>query len=278
MRRSCFKKRILTYKNHSENIISRGDFLKYKVIAINSTVAAAILIIGTIISTVTLSQIGISVSNSIRKLPIYCVETDEKKIAITFDAAWSAEDTDEIINILNKYNAKATFFAVGDWVDKNPEAVKKLFDAGHEIANHSNTHASFSKCDREKINQEITECNKKIKKITGAIPKTVRAPSGDYDNKSIEVAESLGMKMIQWDVDSLDWKLLSTEEIYARVTSKTKNGSIILFHNGVENTPSALEKILKKLDSDGYKSVPVSELIYWDNYKIDNTGKQITEN
>ena len=228
----------------------------------------------TIISTVTISHIGTTVSNSIRQLPIYSVATNEKKIAITLDAAWSAEDTDELIEILKKHKAKATIFAVGDWVDKNPEAVKKFHKNGHEMANHSDTHAAFSKISREEIKQEILDCNKKIEEITGVSPKLVRAPSGDYDNKSIEVAESLNMKMIQWDCDSLDWKLLSVEEMYSRVTSKVQNGSIILFHNGVENTPKALDKILTKLEKDGYEFVTVSELIYWDNYEIDHAGRQ----
>ena len=209
-----------------------------------------------------------------RKLPIYCVETEEKKIAVTFDAAWSAEDTDEIIGILKKHNAKATFFAVGDWVEKNPDAVKKLYDEGHEIGNHSDTHPSFSNINREEIKTEILNCNKKIESVTGVVPKLVRAPSGDYDNKSIEVTESLDMKMIQWDVDSLDWKKLSVDEMYGRVVSKTQKGSILLFHNGVENTPEALDKILEKLEKDGYKFVTVSELIYWDNYEIDHMGRQ----
>lgn len=250
-------------------------FLKFKVIKISSLFIIFSLLTITIISTVTISHIGTTVSNSLRKLPIYSVATNEKKIAITFDAAWSAEDTDELIRILKKHNAKATIFALGDWVDKNPDAVKKFHKSGHEIANHSDTHAAFSKLSREEIKKEILDCNKKIEAITGASPKLVRAPSGDYDNKSIEVAESLDMKMIQWDCDSLDWKLLSVEDMYSRITSKVQNGSIVLFHNGVENTPMALDKILTKLEKDGYELVTVSELIYWDNYEIDHTGKQI---
>lgn len=250
-------------------------FLKYKVIALNTSLVAFALIIFVIISTITVSHISTTASVNERKLPIYSVETEEKKIAITFDAAWSAEDTDEIIEILKKHNAKTTVYAVGDWVDKNPDAVKKFYENGHEIGNHSDTHPSFSKISREEIRQEIVNCNEKIKAITGESPKTVRAPSGDYDNKSIETAESLDMKMIQWDVDSLDWKLLSVDEMYSRVTENVQNGSIILFHNGVKNTPVALDKILTKLKTDGYEFVTVSELIYWDNYEIDHTGRQI---
>ena len=214
-------------------------------------------------------------ANTQRLLPIYSVETSEKKISITFDAAWDSTDTNELIEILKKHNAKATFFCVGDWVDKNKEAVKAFYDNSHEIGNHSDSHADFSKVSEEKVKSEIENCNKKIGDITGKTPILCRAPSGAYDNKSVAICESLGMKMIQWDVDSLDWKLLSVEEMYSRVTSKVQNGSIVLFHNGVENTPEALDKILTKLKADGYEFVTVSELIYWDNYAIDHTGKQI---
>lgn len=249
--------------------------MKFKVIKISSLFIVFSLLTLTVITTVTISHIGVKVSNTTRKLPIYSVETKEKKIAITFDAAWSAKDTDELIEILKKHNAKATIFAVGDWVEKNPEAVKKFYKNGHEMANHSDTHAAFSKISREEIKQEILNCNKKIEKITGVVPKLVRAPSGDYDNKSIEVAESLGMKMIQWDCDSLDYRGLSVDEMYNRITTKVQNGSIVLFHNGVENTPVALDKILTKLEKDGYEFVTVTELIYWDNYEIDHTGRQV---
>ena len=222
----------------------------------------------------TVTKLCVTADNTARKLPIYSVETDERKIAITFDAAWSAEDTDELIGILEKHNAKATVFAVGDWVRKNPGAVKNFYDAGHEIGNHSDTHASFSKVGKEKIAEEIENCNFEIEKIIGEKPKTIRAPSGDYDNKSIEFTENIGMKMIQWDVDSLDWKKLSVDEMYSRVFNKVQHGSIVLFHNGVKNTPVALDKILTKLEKDGYEFVTVSELIYWDDYEIDHKGKQ----
>ena len=250
-------------------------FLKFKVIKISSVFIIFALLTLTIVSTVTISHIGLTVSNSVKKLPIYSVATDEKKIAVTFDAAWSAEDTDELLTILKKHKAKATIFAVGDWVEKNPEAVKKFHKNGHEMANHSDTHAAFSKITGEEIKQEILNCNKKIEAITGVAPRLVRAPSGDYDTKSLEVTENLDMKMIQWNVDSLDWKLLSVDEMYSRITTKVQNGSILLFHNGVDNTPKALDKILTKLEKDGYKFVTVSELIYWDNYEIDHTGRQI---
>lgn len=251
-------------------------FLKFKVISLNTAfIFTVLLLTAGFVGALTFTQTAVTVNNTSRKLPVYRVETKEKKIAVTFDAAWSADDTDELIEILKKHNAEATVFAVGSWVRENPEAVKKIYDAGHEIGNHSDTHVLFGTADRNTVKSEIENCNAEIEKITGEKPKLVRAPSGDYDDKSIEVAESLGMKMIQWDVDSLDWKKPSVDEMFERVMKKTEGGSILLFHNGIENTPRALDKILTELQKDGYEFVTVGELIYWENYTIDNSGKQI---
>lgn len=148
-----------------------------------------------------------SASATEKKLPIYSVETDEKKVAITFDAAWTNQDTDQLIEILKKHKATATFFIVGDWAGKFPESVKAFYDAGHTIANHSDTHKAFSKCTREEIKEEIVNCNKKLEAITGEKITLLRAPSGDYTNESLEVTESLNMYMIQWDNDMLDTKV-----------------------------------------------------------------------
>lgn len=216
----------------------------------------------------------VSASTAAKKLPIYSVQTDEKKVAITFDAAWTNQDTDEIIEILKKHNATATFFIVGDWAEKFPESVKAFYDAGHTIANHSDTHKSFSKCSRDEITEEIINCNKKLENITGEKVTLLRAPSGDYTSESIEVANSLEMYTIQWDCDSLDYTKLSVEEIVDRVIKGTKNGSIVLFHNGVDTTAKALDVALTELSKQGYSFVSVNELIYKDNYYLDHTGRQ----
>ncbi len=215
-----------------------------------------------------------SASATNKKLPIYSVETDDKKIAITFDAAWTNQDTDDIIKILKKHNATATFFIVGDWAEKFPESVKAFYDAGHTIANHSDTHKAFSKCTREEIKEEIVNCNKKLEKITGEKVSLLRAPSGDYTNESLEVTESLGMYMIQWDNDSLDYTGLTVDEIVNRVISRAHNGSIVLFHNGVDTTAEALDKILTELEKQGYSFISVNDLIYKENYSIDHAGRQ----
>ena len=143
-----------------------------------------------------------------RLLPIYCVESEKKQIAISFDAAWGNDDTEDLINILKEYDAKATFFLVGAWVDKYPESVKQLFDAGHQIQNHSNTHPYMTQLSTEQMKNEILSCNKKIEAITGVCPTLFRTPYGDYDNPTIETASSLKMHTIQWSVETLATKVI----------------------------------------------------------------------
>ncbi len=216
-------------------------------------------------------------ANEERLLPIYCVESEEKKIAISFDAAWGNDDTEELISILAEYDVPATFFVVGTWVDKYPESVKQLFDAGHKVQNHSNSHPYMTKLSREQMVAELNACNEKIAAVTGEKPTLFRAPYGDYNNATISATESIGMYTIQWDVDSLDWKDNATpESICQRVTSKVKNGSIVLFHNDADHTPAALPNILKCLKDEGYEFVFIEDLIYKDNYEIKHDGTQCT--
>ena len=210
-----------------------------------------------------------------KDLPIYSVATDEKICSISFDAAWGNEDTEDLIKILAKYNVKTTFFVVGAWVDKYPESVKQLSDAGHEVMNHSDSHPHMTKLSKEDMLKELNLCNDKIQKITGIRPILFRPPYGDYSNDVISTVRENGMYTIQWDTDSLDWKDLSKEDITKRVTEKVQPGSIVLFHNAAKNTPQALPMILEKLTNDGYKIVPVSHLILKENYTIDHTGKQL---
>ena len=238
---------------------------KQLMLAICIVVAATILVVG---------SITISADQN-RLLPIYCVETDKKQVAISFDAAWGNDDTQQLIDILKEYNAPATFFVVGAWVDKYPESVKALHDAGHQIQNHSNTHPHMPQLSREQMKDEIESCNKKISDITGKTPILLRPPYGDYDNALIETLTELNMYTIQWDVDSLDWKDNATpDSICKRVTSKVKNGSIVLFHNDADHTPAALPNILKCLKDEGYEFVFISDLIYKENYEIIHDGTQ----
>ncbi len=215
-----------------------------------------------------------------KQLPIYCVEKDSKVISISFDAAWGNEDTQTLIDILDKYDVKATFFVVGQWVDKYPESVKALFDAGHEVMNHSNDHPYMTKLSEEEIIANVTACDDKIEAVTGVRPTLFRPPYGDYNDKVINTLRAMDHYPIQWDVDSLDWQEKGVQPVIDRVLGKVQPGSIVLFHNAAKYTPEALPTILESLIRDGYSFVPISQLIYKDNYDIDHTGRQfpITEN
>ena len=143
----------------------------------------------------------VSTAAATKKLPIYCVQRDDKSVSLTFDAAWGNEDTENLIDILGKYGVKATFFVVGDWAEKYPDSVKALNDAGHEVMTHSDDHAHFSKLSAEQIRSNINAGCDKIEAITGVRPTLFRCPYGEYDDHVIETLNGMGMKTIQWDVE-----------------------------------------------------------------------------
>lgn len=210
-----------------------------------------------------------------RSLPIYSVERDDNKIAISFDCAWGIDYTDEILKILNEKDVKCTFFTVGFWTEKYPEYVRKIFNDGHEIGTHSATHPKMSTLNKEEIIKELTTSCKAIEDITGNKTELFRPPYGDYDDLLIDTASELGLYSVQWDVDSLDWKNLSATEIYKRVVSRVKSGSIVLFHNNGLHTAKALPAIIDALKNEGFTFTTIGELVYRDGYKIDVNGRQI---
>ncbi len=210
-----------------------------------------------------------------KELPIYSVETLEKKIALSFDAAWGNEYTMYILDTLDKYNIKSTFFLVGFWVDKYPEDVKEIARRGHDIGNHSTTHPNMSELSQEKMLDEIQKTGKNIEKLTGKETTLFRPPFGDYNDLLIRSCKDIGYYVIQWDVDSLDWKELGVQPVVDRVTRNVRNGSIVLFHNNAKYIKEYLPLVIERLQESGYEIVPVSELIYKENFLIDNTGRQI---
>lgn len=232
-----------------------------------------VLLVGIIFWAVN-SPAVVGASASERQLPIYCVQREDKIVALSFDAAWGNEDTQTLIDILNKYDINATFFVVGQWVDKYPDSVKALHDAGNEVMSHSDDHAHFAQLSAEQITANINTSNDKIEKVTGVRPTLFRCPYGEYNDTVISTINGMDMNVIQWDVDSLDWKDLSADEITSRVLNNVKAGSIVLFHNAAKHTPEALPGIIESLLADGYKIIPVSQLILTGDYTIDNTGMQ----
>lgn len=247
-------------------VVKKKDVFKALAIAITATLLIATAAIGGIAP--------VYLANAKRLVPVYSVETEEKVVALTFDAAWGADKTRGIIELLEKYDADGTFFLVGFWIDKYSEETKLIAEKGLEIGNHSNNHLHMSKLQNDEIKKEIESVNVRLQELTGKTPKYFRPPFGEYDNKLLENVAALDMVGVQWSVDSLDWKGLSGEEIAKRVLSRVHNGAIILFHNNSDHVLDALPIILPKLKADGYKCVSVDELVMTENYIIDNRGVQ----
>lgn len=213
--------------------------------------------------------------NSLRRIPIYNVKTDEKVVAISFDAAWGADKTEKIMEILKEYNADATFFLVGFWVENYSEITKKIAENGFEIGTHSNTHPDMVKLNAEQMKLELETSAKTIEETTGNIVELFRAPFGSYNDTLINTAEDLGLTTIQWDVDSLDWKGISAVDITTRILNKVFNGSIILCHNNSDHIVEALPMILDRLQKRGYTIKSIGDIIYKENFTINHAGTQI---
>ncbi|WP_438266111.1 polysaccharide deacetylase family protein [Clostridium tertium] len=211
--------------------------------------------------------------------PIYRVNKDEKVISLTFDINWAEKDEIyNILEVLDKYNVKATFFIMGGWVnysEENREKLVKIKEGGHEIGNHSYIHPMFTKINETRMKEELDKTDKIIEETVGVKPNLFRFPSGDYSKKSLDFVSSQGYKCIQWDVDSVDWKQASADEEYNRVMKRVTSGSILLFHNNAKYTPGNLDRIIKKLSEDGYSFAQVGQMIYEDDYYIDDKGEQI---
>lgn len=212
-----------------------------------------------------------------RKIPIYSVKREDKKVALSFDAAWGNEDTQILLETLDKYDVKVTFFMTGGWIESYPEDVKSIFAHGHDLGNHSEKHKYMSTISMRECEEELMGPHKKVQELTGYDMFLFRPPYGDYNNTLIEAADECGYYTIQWSVDSLDWKDYGADNIVKTVLNhkNLKDGAIILMHNGAKYTKDALPRIIEGLKEKGYEIVPVSQIIYTDNYEINHAGEQI---
>ena len=215
----------------------------------------------------------VSVVSGKRELPIYCVNRDDNKISISFDAAWGGDKTLGILDLLDEYNIKTTFFLVDIWMQKYPELVKEIVARGHEIGNHSTSHPQMSKLNETQIAKELNTQADNVLAIAGVRPVLFRPPYGDYNNRVITTARAQGFVPIQWSVDSLDWKNRGAQEIINRAT-KVKSGDIVLFHNDSQYILDALPAVLKYYAENGYSVVPISEILLTGETTIDIQGRQ----
>lgn len=210
------------------------------------------------------------------KIPIQSVETDKKVVSLTFDINSTSEDLDSILNILEKHNVKASFFVTGKWLDENYQDITNIIDGGHDIGNHSDNHRHMDLLSKKECEEEIMNLHNKVKDITGIEMTLYRPPYGDFNNTLIHTAEEQGYSVIKWDIDSLDWKDYSVNNIIKQTSQNInlRNGSIILFHSDTKYTAKALEEVVFNLLEKGYQIAPVSELIYKEDYTIDMAGRQ----
>lgn len=216
----------------------------------------------------------VTVTSRGRLVPIYSVKTPAKKVAISFDATWGTDLTDEILDILASHGIATTFFLAGYWVDKHPDYVVKIAAAGHELGNHSYSHPHMNTLNEQGIGYELQKNGDLILDLTGQRTTLFRPPFGEYNNLVISTASALGYHTIQWSVDSLDWKNLTSNQIYDRVMDQIRPGSIVLFHNAAPGTPGAIRRLIPDLLARGYEIVPVSQLLHKGDYYIDHAGTQ----
>lgn len=209
-----------------------------------------------------------------RELPVYSVEREDNVITVSFDASWGGTQTLRILDLLDEYNAKATFFLVGIWVDKYPELVKEIAARGHEIGNHSDSHPQMSKLSASQIIKELSSCSDKIEALTGQRPTSFRPPYGDYDNELVTVSREQGYEVVQWSVDSLDWKNKGVDDLIRRATKQVQKGDIILFHNDSKYILEALPTILKTYQEQGFTMIPARDILLKGETTIDVQGKQ----
>ena len=218
---------------------------------------------------------SITASAPKRELPVYFVDRDDGKIAISFDAAWGGDKTEQILDILDEYDVKTTFFLVDIWTERFPELVKEIVARGHEIGNHSTTHAEMSKQGHDEIVHELKVMSDHVEALTGVRPTLFRPPYGDYDDEVVLTARNEGYEVIQWSVDSLDWKNKGVQDLVSRSTRKVKSGDIILFHNDSQYIVEALPQILQHYRDQGFQVVKISDVLLDGPCRIDHQGCQI---
>ncbi len=221
-----------------------------------------------------LSREATAVVAAKKVLPVYSVERDDPVISISFDASWGGDKTIAILDLLDQYNAKATFFLVGIWVDKFPELVQEIAARGHEIGNHSASHAHFPQISEEKMRKELADCSDKIEALTGTRPTLFRPPYGDYNSKAVTVVRDSGYECVQWSIDSQDWKNRGVQDLINRATKNVQQGDIILFHNDSQYIVEALPTILDTYQAAGLNLIPVGDILLQGETTIDVQGKQ----
>ena len=205
-----------------------------------------------------------------RGLPVYGVGRRDNRIALTIDAAWDADKTPFILDTLDTYHIKATFFLCGVWVKQYPDFVKEIAKRGHEIGNHSLTHPHMSRMDAIGIQKELRDLDDMLEELTGKRSTLFRPPFGEYNDTVIKAAREAGYEVIQWSRDTVDWKKdRSAQTILDGVLKKLQSGDIILCHDIKEYAPKSTRRIVDYLEEQGYMFLTIDELFAKDGVTLE---------
>lgn len=208
-----------------------------------------------------------------RLVPVYRVSREDKTLALTIDAAWNADKTKFILDTLDRYGIRATFFLCGVWVKAYPDMVKEIASRGHEIGNHSMSHPHMNRISAEEIRTELSTLDDEIERLTGSRTKLFRAPFGEYNDTVVSTVRDMGYEVVQWNIDTVDWKEgRSPETILNAVLPKLSAGSIILSHNNGFGIETYLPQLIEHAQSEGYRFVTISELLPEGDRTVDNNG------
>ncbi|WP_433335569.1 polysaccharide deacetylase family protein [Spirillospora sp. CA-294931] len=180
-------------------------------------------------------------------------------MALTFDDGPMAS-TAKLLDILAAGKVKATFFLVGQAVEEAPELVRREHADGHELANHSYSHADLGRSSSAKVTSELARTQAAIKRATGVTPTLMRPPYGSTDKQVATITKRMGLAQVLWTVDPLDWQSRNTKSVERKVVGETRPGYIVLMHDIHPSTVAAVPSILKRLAAKGYVFVTVSEL------------------
>lgn len=223
----------------------------------------------------------VTVSNNVygKELPIQSVETEEKKAVLTFECAWDHSSIKDILEILEDHNVRAAFFVTGDWVKQYSEDVRRIVQGGHDIGNHSATHRNMVQLEKEEIEKELKETHQAVKELTGKEMKFFRPPYGAFNDTVILTAKEGGYLTVMGNIDSMDWKDYGAKTILRTVMEdkELQGGSIIRLNSEAKYTKEALPKLIESLEREGFRLVPLSQLLYEEAYHLDVKGRQIPD-
>ncbi|MCI8388611.1 MAG: polysaccharide deacetylase family protein [Clostridiales bacterium] len=222
----------------------------------------SLLYILTLPLSITVSSVDNSTDNN--QIAVYYHDNSEKLIALTFDDGPHYKYTEEILDILDEYNAKATFFVVGELAERYPELILRELAEGHEIGNHTWSHPKMKKLSSNQLTNELMRTEELLNEIADYRPKLFRPPEGSFGKSVENIAEQNDYTLILWTVDTRDWAHTPVDDIVKNVIDSTESGSIILCHDFIGRdspTPDAIRKFIPALIDAGYKFVTVSELL-----------------